>query len=65
MRIGALITDNRDFHEKSVAENTGNLCPNAIGQYIFGSFAHVETPEKMKLVPILFSELFRQYESRR
>ncbi len=40
LRIGALITDNREFHEKSVAEYTANLCPNAIGQYIFGSLAH-------------------------
>ncbi len=40
LRIGALVTDNRQFHEKAVAENTANLCPNAIGQYIFGSLAH-------------------------
>jgi aspartate aminotransferase len=40
LRIGALVTDNARFHEKSVAENTANLCPNAIGQYIFGSLAH-------------------------
>lgn len=40
LRIGGLITDNKAFHEKAVAENTANLCPNAIGQYIFGSLAH-------------------------
>jgi aspartate aminotransferase len=40
LRIGALITDNADFHQKAVAENTANLCPNAIGQYIFGALAH-------------------------
>ncbi|HRX63676.1 MAG TPA: aminotransferase class I/II-fold pyridoxal phosphate-dependent enzyme [Candidatus Absconditabacterales bacterium] len=40
LRIGALITDNKEFHEKSVAENTAGLCSNAIGQYIFGSLAH-------------------------
>ncbi len=39
LRIGALVTDNREFHEKAVAENTANLCPNAIGQYIFGALA--------------------------
>lgn len=39
LRIGALVTDNREFHEKSVAEYTANLCPNAIGQFIFGSLA--------------------------
>ncbi len=40
LRIGALITDNKEFHEKSVAENTAWLCSNAIWQYIFGSLAH-------------------------
>lgn len=40
LRIGALVTDNKDFHEKAIAENTAALCSNAIGQYIFGSLAH-------------------------
>lgn len=40
LRIGAMISDNKEFHEKSVAENTANLCPNVIGQYIFGALAH-------------------------
>ena len=40
LRIGALITDNEDFHTKAVAENTANLCSSAIGQYIFGAIAH-------------------------
>jgi len=40
LRIGALVTDNEELHEKSVAENTANLCVNAIGQYIFGALAH-------------------------
>lgn len=40
LRIGALVTDNQEFHEKAVAENTAALCSNAIGQYIFGSLAH-------------------------
>ncbi|MBF0298450.1 MAG: pyridoxal phosphate-dependent aminotransferase [Oligoflexia bacterium] len=35
LRIGALITDSKDFHDRSVAENTANLCSNIIGQYIF------------------------------
>jgi aspartate aminotransferase len=35
LRIGALITDNPSFHERSVAEYTANLCANAIGQYVF------------------------------
>ncbi len=40
LRIGALITDNKTFHEKAVAENTAALCSNSIGQYIFGALAH-------------------------
>ncbi len=40
LRIGALVTDNEDFHTKAVAENTANLCSSAIGQYIFGAIAH-------------------------
>jgi len=40
LRIGALVTDNPDFHKKCVAENTADLCPSAIGQYIFASLAH-------------------------
>ena len=39
LRIGALISDNREFSHKGVAENTMNLCANSIGQYIFGSLA--------------------------
>jgi aspartate aminotransferase len=40
LRIGALISDNAQFHTKAVAENTAALCPNAIGQYVFGALAH-------------------------
>ena len=39
LRIGALVTDNKELHEKSVAEYTANLCANAIGQYVFGALA--------------------------
>lgn len=35
LRIGAVVTDNKDFHEKCVAEQTANLCANVIGQYVF------------------------------
>ena len=41
LRIGAFVTDNKDFYEKSLAEYTANLCANAIGQYAFGALAHV------------------------
>jgi aspartate aminotransferase len=40
LRIGALVTDNRDFHDRAVAENTASLCPNIIGQHILGALAH-------------------------
>ncbi|MFH1463590.1 MAG: aminotransferase class I/II-fold pyridoxal phosphate-dependent enzyme [Pseudomonadota bacterium] len=39
LRIGALVTDNADFHARAVAENTANLCPNVIGQWIFAGLA--------------------------
>jgi len=45
LRIGGLITDNKLLHEKAVAENTANLCSNAIGQYVFGSLAHLSHSE--------------------
>lgn len=47
LRIGALITDNKDFHNQAVAENTANLCANVIGQYIFGALAH-ESKDQLK-----------------
>jgi aspartate aminotransferase len=40
LRIGALVTDNKEFHQVAVAENTANLCANVIGQYIFGALLH-------------------------
>ncbi|MFL3008870.1 MAG: pyridoxal phosphate-dependent aminotransferase [Candidatus Neomarinimicrobiota bacterium] len=39
LRIGALVTDNDDFHDKAVSEYTANLCANSIGQKIFGVLA--------------------------
>ena len=48
LRIGALITDNADFHTKAVAENTANLCSSAIGQYIFGAIANVSKEDLKK-----------------
>ncbi len=40
LRTGAIITDNEEFHQQTVAENTANLCANVIGQYIFGALLH-------------------------
>lgn len=40
LRIGAIISDNAEYHTQTTAEYTANLCANAIGQYIFGALAH-------------------------
>ena len=47
LRIGGLVTDNLEFHQQAVAENTAGLCSSAIGQYIFGSLAH-ESHDQLK-----------------
>ncbi len=47
LRIGALVTDNEEFHRRAVAEYTANLCSNAIGQYIFGALAE-ESHDKLR-----------------
>jgi len=39
LRIGGLLTDNEEFHNRSVSEYTSNLCANSIGQYIFGGLS--------------------------
>ena len=48
LRIGALLTDNEEFHLKAISEYTANLCANAIGQKIFGALAH-ESHEKIQI----------------
>jgi aspartate aminotransferase len=45
LRIGALVTDNEDFHQRAVAENTASLCSNHIGQWIFGALATLGADE--------------------
>ncbi len=45
LRVGALVTDNLEFHEKGVAEYTANLCGNIIGQYLFAALADVSVRE--------------------
>lgn len=47
LRIGAVITDNAEYNNRSVAEYTANLCANVIGQYIFGALAH-ESKESIR-----------------
>ena len=36
LRIGGLLTDNKEFHDRAVSEYTANLCANTLGQEIFG-----------------------------
>tara|TARA_B100000519_G_scaffold152062_1_gene133065 strand:- start:1508 stop:2419 length:912 start_codon:yes stop_codon:yes gene_type:complete len=48
LRIGAILTDNEEFHLKAISEYTANLCANAIGQKIFGALAH-EPHEKIQM----------------
>lgn len=45
LRMGALVTDNAQFHGKAVAELTANLCSNALGQKVFGALAHLDHSE--------------------
>lgn len=45
LRIGALVTDNKTFYNKSVYEYTANLCANALGQYIFGAISDISHNE--------------------
>jgi aspartate aminotransferase len=45
LRIGALITDNAEFHRRSVAESTASLCANAIGQQVFAALGQVPHAE--------------------
>lgn len=45
LRIGALVTDDHELHVRAVAENTASLCPNVVGQWVFGALAHVPHAE--------------------
>jgi len=48
LRIGAIITDNENFHNKCVAEQTANLCANSIGQYIFSAIGEESIEDLQK-----------------
>jgi aspartate aminotransferase len=39
LRVGAIVTDDREFHGRAQAEHTSSLCASAIGQWIFGAIA--------------------------
>lgn len=58
LRIGALVTDNQDFHTAAIAENTASLCSNHIGQYIFAALAE----EKIENLQLWFDKQ-REYYS--
>ncbi|MGE0487855.1 MAG: aminotransferase class I/II-fold pyridoxal phosphate-dependent enzyme [Vulcanimicrobiota bacterium] len=45
LRIGALVTDNLEFHTQCVAENTASLCSNTLGQYIFSALGELDHAE--------------------
>lgn len=45
LRIWAIVTDNKEFSEKSVAEYTANLNANSIGQYIFAALGDLSKEE--------------------
>lgn len=48
LRVGAIITDNIYLHQKMVAENSTNLCPNVIGQYVFSILKNEKKQEFKK-----------------
>lgn len=48
LRIWAIVTDNKEMHEKLVAEYTANLCANSIWQYIFWALAHENISDLQK-----------------
>ena len=58
LRIGAIVTDNKEYNKRSIAENTANLCPNVIGQYIFGALAQ----EKREDLQKWYAELRNYYQ---
>ncbi len=47
LRMGALVTDNKEFYEKSVSANTTYLCPSAIDMHIIEALAD-ETKEDIQ-----------------
>ncbi|MBM4129997.1 aminotransferase class I/II-fold pyridoxal phosphate-dependent enzyme [bacterium] len=67
LRIGALVTDNAQFHQRAVAENTASLCANAIGQHIFGAMAqvpHAELGEWFSRQRAYYGGMLREFTTR-
>ncbi|MAH33512.1 aminotransferase class I/II [archaeon] len=42
LRTGSIVTDNKEFWKKAVAEYTANLCSNVIGQHIFSVLGELD-----------------------
>lgn len=59
LRIGAIVSDNQEFIVKSVAENTKELCPPAIDQWLFAGIAEESVEDLQKW----FAEI-REYYSK-
>ncbi len=62
LRVGALITDNPEFHKRAVAENTANLCSNVLGQYVFGALLY-ESKAKLNTWFHQQREYYREMET--
>jgi len=48
LRIGGIVTDNKEFLTQHIAAATPFLCTNVIGQYIFGALAHESAEDLQK-----------------
>ena len=48
LRIGGLLTDNYEFHQKAISEYTANLCANSLGQEVFGVIADESSQDILK-----------------
>lgn len=53
LRVGALVTDNKEFFEKAERVQTKYLCGGYINQYLAGALAHDKGPEIQKWVKSL------------
>jgi len=66
LRIGALLTDNKELHDKSIAEYTASLCANALGQEIFGALAkepHLKIREWQNMQKKFYSSMLLELKT--
>lgn len=45
LRVGALVTDNADLHQRMLNENMANLCCSVLSQWVFGAVAHLDNDD--------------------